>query len=132
MKIYNRFFLALTCLVMLSLTIAKGDVLAECPSGPSVKIVGDTTSYIPTSIQDAYTYASTLSGLDSPFTLQLAEGIFTENLTLDGGAVIIDGGYNCAFDAQVSTSSVFGSITIADGSLVFKETTRGFSVVSTD
>ena len=77
------------------------------------------------------TPASPNLGLSS-FTLQLAEGIFTEDLTLDGGAVVIDGGYDCSFTTKDSTSSIFGTITISAGSLNFTAETKGFAVVSTD
>ena len=58
-----------------------------------------------TSIQSAYDYAS--SNVGSNFTLRLSGEIFTEDLLLDGGAVTLDGGYDCSFTNKVSTHGSF-------------------------
>jgi len=126
MKVYKGFLVFLTCLGLLFLCSATNESLAACI--PPVKIVGD--SYSPTSIQDAYDYASTTLGLPN-FTLQLAGEIFTEDLFLDGGAVTFDGGYDCTFTSKNSTSSLFGTITISTGSASLGSASGGLGVVST-
>ena len=127
MQISKRFFAVLACFFLLFLSFAKEESLAACPTDP-VKIAG--YAYTSTSIQDAYNYASTTLNLPS-FTLQLAGQIFNENLTIDGGAVVLDGGYDCSFTAKVSPSSVLGTITIkSTGSLISKANTESPKVVS--
>jgi len=124
MRLSKAVFVVLTGFLLLFLLSAKDDSLAACT--PPVKIVGST--YAPTSIQDAYDYASNDLGL-SDFTLRLAGEIFTENLTLDGGSVMLDGGYDCSFSIKNSTSGIFGSVTIGTGSLNWA---GGVGVKSTD
>ena len=112
MKISKRFFAVLVCFSLLFLAPIKNESLAACgadPDADSVKIAG--YAYTSTSIQDAYNYASTTLSLPS-FTLQLAGQIFTEDLVIDGGAVVLDGGWDCSFATKTSPSSVFGTITI--------------------
>ena len=129
MKIYQKFLLILTCFCLLFLSFAKDESLAACTSEPvSVKIAGH--SYTSTSIQDAYNYASNTLGWSS-FTLLLAGEIFTENLLLNGGAVILDGGYDSSFTSKASPSSVLGSITISTGSLTVTAGTDSPKVIST-
>ena len=91
-KTIQHIFVILSCFVVLFLSFAKSESLAAC--SPSVKIEGD--SYTSTSIQTAYDYASTTLG-QSDFTLRLAGGLFSENLILNGGNVVLDGGYDCSF-----------------------------------
>ena len=79
------------------------------------------------SIQDAYNAAS-LSF--NQFTLRLAGQTFNEDLILDGGAVILDGGYNCSFDEKATPSSILGSITIAGGSLIAGRDTDSLNIVA--
>ena len=132
MKVSQRFFVVLACFSLLFLAPINNDSLAACGSDPnadSVKIAGH--AYTSTSIQDAYNYASTTLNLPS-FTLQLAGQLFTEDLLLDGGAVVIDGGYDCSFVTKTSPSSVFGAIIIRNGSLNVAAGTVSPKVVSTD
>ena len=68
----------------------------------------------------------------SEFTLLLAGEIFSEDLVLDGGAAVLDGGYDCSFTTKTSTSGIFGTITISSGSLNFAASTGDIGVVSTD
>ena len=129
MKIYQRFLLVLTCFCMLFLSFAKDESLAACTSEPvSVKVAGH--SYTSTSIQDAYNYASNTLGWSS-FTLLLAGEIFTENLLLNGGTVILDGGYDSSFTSKTSPSSVLGTITISTGSLIVAAGTDNPKIIST-
>jgi hypothetical protein len=125
MKIFKGSFVVLTCLFLVFLSPAKDESLAAACS-PAVKIPG--YAYNPTSIQDAYDYASFDLGL-SNFTLLLAGEIFDENLILDGGSVVLDGGYDCSFSTKNSSSGILGSITISTGSAVV--TGGGIGVKST-
>ncbi len=129
MSIPRRFFLALACFLLLFIFSAKDDSLAAC--NPPVKIVG--SSYAPTSIQGAYDHASdsvASGGLGlAEFTLHLAGDIFTEDLILDGGTVVLDGGYDCSFATKMSTTGIFGTLTIAGGAANFA---GGVNIVSTD
>ena len=126
MKTYNKFFVFFTCFLLLFLSFTKNDSQAACGTDPSVNIKDHAyTPTDPTSIQEAYDYASADLGMTS-FTLQLAEGIFTGDLILNGWAVVIDGGYDCTFSTQNSTSSIFGKVTISTGSLNFTAETKGF------
>ncbi len=133
MKISKRFFVVLVCFSLLFLSSVKDESLAACGSDPnadSVKVAG--YAYTSTSIQDAYNYASTTLNLPS-FTLQLAGQIFTEDLVIDDGAVVLDGGWDCSFATKTSPSSVFGTITIkSTGSLIATTNTEATRVVSTD
>ncbi len=124
MRIYSRWFLPLACFFMLFLSVAKDESLAACL--PPAKIVG--YSYNPTSIQDAYDYASTTLAL-TDFTLQLSGEIFTEDLLLNGGTVAFDGGYDCTFATKIPTpTGLFGRITVAGGAAEFA---GGVNIVST-
>ena len=115
MRIYEGFSVVLTCILLLVLSSAKDSLAAAC--SPPVKIPG--YAYNPISIQDAYDYASFDLGL-SDFTLLLAGEIFTEDLFLDGGSVIFDGGYDCSFSTKTaSRTSILGTITISTGSANF-------------
>jgi len=105
--------------------MVKSESLAAC--SPSVKIEGN--AYTPTSIQDAYDYASNTLGL-SEFTLRIAGGLFSEDLVLNGGAVVLDGGYNCSFTTRDAVSNVYGSITIGTGSLTYKANTGTLAFTS--
>ena len=126
MKMHKRLVVVFTCFFLLFLSFAKDQALAACPSD-TVKIGGYSDTF--TSIQDAYNYAST--NLNPPiFTLQLAGGIFTEDLTLNGGAVVLDGGYDCSFISKNSASFVNGTITIGSGSLTYAAGTNGLAVTS--
>jgi hypothetical protein len=115
MRIYKGFSVVLTCILLLVLSSAKDSLAAAC--SPPVKIPG--YAYNPISIQDAYDYASFDLGL-SDFTLLLAGETFTEDLFLDGGSVIFDGGYNCSFSTKTALrTSILGTITISTGSANF-------------
>lgn len=120
---YKGFFVVTACFFLLFFSSAKNDSLAACI--PPAKIVGE--AYSPTSIQDAYDYASATLGL-TDFTLQLSGEIFTEDLFIDGGSVLLDGGYDCSFTTKTSTTSIFGTITISTGAANLS----GINVVSTD
>ena len=122
MKFFKGLSVVLAAFFLLSLSSGVNDSLAAC--SPAVKIPG--YAYNPTSIQDAYDYASIALGLPN-FTLQLAGEIFTENLILDGGAVVFDGGYDCSFATKTSSSRVLGTITISTGAARFA---GGMGVVS--
>ena len=122
MSIFKGILVVLSCFFLLLLPCANNDSLAAC-SQPA-KIVGD--AYAPTSIQDAYDYASFALGLPN-FTLRLAGEMFTESLILDGGAVVFDGGYDCSFTTKTSSSKILGSIVISGGSANFA---GGIGVVS--
>ena len=101
---------------MLFFAPLQNDALAaNC--NPAVQIVeAPTADFLDkTSIQSAYDYAS--ANVGSNFTLRLSGEIFTEDLFLDGGTVILDGGYNCTFTTKDSTTGIFGNITISAGSL---------------
>ena len=88
---------------------------AVCASS-EVKIDGDT--YTSSSIQDAYNHASNVLNLQPDFKLLLAGEIFTENVLFDAGTVILDGGYDISFTSKTTTSSLLGSITIRNGSMI--------------
>ena len=89
------------------------DVAQAAVCNPAVQIVeAPTADFLDkTSIQSAYDYAS--SNVGSNFTLRLSGEIFTEDLFLDGGAVTLDGGYDCSFTSKVSRTRSFGTVTIA-------------------
>ena len=127
MKMSKVFCVVLTCFCLLFSMTANDEAQAAC--SPPVKIAGD--SYAPTSIQDAYDYASVDLGL-SVFTLLLAGEIFNEDLILDGGTAVLDGGYDCSFTAKTSTSGILGTINISSGSLQFVTGTGDIEVVSTE
>ncbi len=127
MKIYTVFFAVFTCLSLLFIPSTKDEAQAAC--SPAVKIA--EAAYNPTSIQNAYDYASNTLGL-SEFTLLLAGEIFSEDLVLDGGAAVLDGGYDCSFTTKTSASGILGTITIAGGSLNFAAGTGDVGVVSTN
>ena len=127
MKICQKFFLVFTSFVLLFLSFAKGDSLAACD--PSVMVAEDSSTF--TTIQEAYNYAST-NVVPPIFTLLLTGEIFTGDLTLNGGAVTLDGGYDCSFTTKNSTSSIFGTITISTGSLNYAADTSNVGIVSTD
>ena len=99
------------------------------PPAPLIRSRSEDHPNTFTSIQDAYNYAST--NLNPPsFTLQLAGGTFTEDLILNGGAVVLDGGYDCSFISKNSASFVNGTITIGSGSLTYAAGTNGLAVTS--
>ena len=129
MKLLKGVFLTATCLVYLLLSFPQNFSLAACDPDPSVKIEGD--SYTSSSIQDAYNYATNDLAL-SNFTLRLAGEVFTEDLFLDGGAVVLDGGYDCSFTTKNSTTGIFGTVTIASGSLNFAAGAGSVEIVSTN
>src|SRR5210317_362029 len=94
MKMHKRFVVVFTCFFLLFLSCFKDEALAAC--SPSVKLDGYPDTF--TSIQTAYDYASSPAGHNlSSFKLLLAGGLFSEDLVLNGGNVVLDGGYNCAF-----------------------------------
>jgi len=126
MKRHKGFFVVLAFFFLLFLSATTNDSLAAC--SPAVKIAGD--SYTSTSIQDAYDYASTTLAL-SNFTLQLVGEIFDEDLVLDGGAVVLDGGYDCSFATKTSSTGILGTVTISTGSLNVAAGTESPKVVST-
>ena len=96
---------------------------------PSVKLSGYPDTF--NSIQAAYDYASSPAGRNlASFKLLIAGGLFTEDLVLDGGAVVLDGGYNCAFLTKDAASSVNGSITIGSGSLTYGSNTGAMAFTS--
>src|SRR5210317_483940 len=94
-RAHKVFYVSFACFPLMFLFLANNNSHAETCS-PPVKIAGQTYTYTPTSIQDAYDYASTTLGL-TQFTLLLSGEVFSENLTLDKGAVMLDGGYDCSF-----------------------------------
>ena len=125
---YKRFFVALACFFFLSLSLAKSASFAAC--SPSVKLAGYPDTF--TSIQAAYDYASSPAGRNlSSFKLMLAGGLFSEDLVLNGGAVVLDGGYDCSFVSKDSASNVYGTITISSGSLTYAADTGALTVTST-
>ena len=125
MKIHKEFFVASICFLLLFVFSAKDDSLAACIS--PAKIVGE--DYNPTSIQDAYDYASKTLGM-TDFTLQFSGEIFTEDLFLDGGMVVLDGGYDCSFTTKTTTTTgIFGTITVSSGAASFA---GDVGIVSTD
>lgn len=128
MYICKGFLEVSTCIFLLLLLLARGDVLAACAS--PIQILGHP-EYEQTSIQDAYDYASIDLGL-SDFTLLLSGEIFNEDLVLDGGRVVLDGGYDCSFTTKTSTSGILGTVTISTGSLNFAAGTGDTGVLSTD
>ncbi len=124
MRVHKGFYVVIACFFLLFLSTAKNDSLAACI--PPAKIVGD--AYSPTSIQDAYDYASQTLGL-TDFTLQLSADIFTEDLFFDGGSVVLDGGYDCFFATKTSTTGIFGNVTVSTGAANFA---GDIAIVSTD
>ena len=114
MRMSRVAFAVLACFCLLLLPTFQHSSQAGCL--PPVQIVGD--SYSPTSIQDAYDYASITLGLNS-FTLRLAGETFTENLSIDRGTVVLDGGYDCSFATKVSSSGINGTMTISGGAAKF-------------
>ncbi|HKJ04630.1 MAG TPA: putative metal-binding motif-containing protein [Geopsychrobacteraceae bacterium] len=123
----RRLFVVFACLFLLGVLSAKDESQAACT--PAVKIADQIYTYTPASIQDAYNYASNDLGLSS-FTLLLAGEIFTEDLILNGGAVVLDGGYDCSFATKTSPSSFLGTITISTGALNVAAGTDSFKVIS--
>jgi hypothetical protein len=112
MNMVKGLFLTLTCFLLVLLPAFNGVSQAACT--PAVQIV--ETGGTATTIQGAY---DTASSTMANFTLRLAGEIFTENLALDGGAVILDGGYDCSFTNKISTTGIFGTVTISAGSANF-------------
>ena len=108
MAMLTRFAIILTCFGLL-FSFAPSTSSAAC-SAPA-QIVGD--AYLPSSIQDAYDHASSTQ---SEFTLRLAADVYTEDLVLDGGAVVFDGGYDCSFASKSGSTGFFGTLTISSGS----------------
>jgi protein-arginine kinase activator protein McsA len=126
MKLFKGFFLVLSFFFLLFLSFSKDEALATCDP-PSVKILEDGSIF--TSIQSAYVYASDRW---PDFTLLLTGGIFTEDLILNGGSVVFDGGYDCSFSTKNLTTGIFGTVTITSGSLNLATVTGGVGIVSTD
>ena len=131
-RTHKAFYVCLACFSLMFLLSANNNSHAETCS-PPVKIADQTYTYTPTSIQDAYDYASTTLGL-TQFTLLLSGELFYENLILNKGAVMLDGGYDCSFTNKVSTrTGIWGTITVTStGSLNFASSTEDVEVVSTD
>ena len=116
MKMYKRGFFVLTCLLLFLFSFAQSESIAAC--SPSVKLDGHPDTF--TSIQAAYDYASTVPELQTTgFKLLLAGGLFSEDLVLNGGNVVLDGGYDCSFITKDSASFVYGTLTIGTGSLTY-------------
>ena len=131
-RAHKLFYVCLACFSLMFLLSANNNSHAETCS-PPVKIAGQTYTYTPTSIQDAYDYASTTLGL-TQFTLLLSGEVFYENLILNKGAVMLDGGYDCSFTNKASTKTgIWGTVTVTStGSLNFASGTEDVAVVSTD
>ncbi len=124
MEMPKSFLVALACFSLLLISTIPKDSHAACPA--PAQIVGST--YSPTSIQDAYDYARTALGL-TDFTLRLAGEIFTGDLHLDGGSVVLDGGYDCSFTTKTATpTGIFGTVFISAGAANFA---GGVNIVST-
>ena len=120
----KRFLVTLAGLLLLFITVPKTS-LAICPS-PAM-VAGD--SYVPTSIQDAYDYACTTYG-QTDLTLLLAGETLSEDLFIDQGAVILDGGYDCTFTSKTTTpTAIYGTVTVSDGAVNFA---GDIAIVSTD
>ena len=131
-RTHKVFYVCLTCFSLMFLLSANNNSHAETCS-PPVKIADQTYTYTPTSIQDAYDYASTTLGL-TQFTLLLSGEVFYENLILNKGAVMLDGGYDCSFTNKAPTKTgIWGTVTVTStGSLNFASSTEDVAVVSTD
>jgi len=131
-KVHKVFCVGLACFFLMFLLSENNNSHAETCS-PPVKIAGQTYTYTPASIQDAYDYASTTLGL-TQFTLLLSGEVFYENLILNNGAIMLDGGYDCSFTNKASTKTgLWGTVTVTStGSLNFASGTEGVAVVSTD
>ena len=126
MKNHQQFFVILTCLFLFLFSFAQSESLAAC--SPSVKIEGD--SYTSTSIQAAYDYASTTLGQTRILPCGLQAACSMKILVLNGGDVVLDGGYDCSFITKDSTSYVYGTITIGSGSLTYAADTGALAVTS--
>ena len=127
MRNCRGFFVVLACFSLLFLPSLQSDSLAACQ--PFAQIDGvPVTEPTVTTVQGAYDYASNNLGLAN-FELKLSGDIFTENLTLNGGNVTFDGGYDCSFTSKTSSTSIFGSITVGSGAINFAD---GVGIVSTD
>ena len=74
-----------------------------CPN--PARVFEDSSNH-PT-IQEAYDHAD-LNW--SEFTLRLAADTIEEDLIIDGGSVLLDGGYECTFFSKVSVTNILGSI----------------------
>ena len=59
----------------------------------------------------AYNYATNEQTL-TDFTLRVSAETLTEDLILDSGSVLLDGGYDCSFTSKFSFTEILGSITI--------------------
>ena len=111
-------FVVLLVFVLLLLPITKNQShAATCsPQLGEVKVAGH--AYTSSSIQDAYNYASDVLNLQPDFRLLLTGELFTENLLFDSGNVILDGGYVSNFIDKALPTSLLGSITIRNGSMI--------------
>jgi len=118
-------YFSFICLLSLMVFSSNNVSLAAC--SPPVKIVGDT--YGATSIQDAYDYAYSVFG-QADFTLRLSGEILPEDLILDKGSVILNGGYDCSFTSKTaSPTGIYGTLTISTGTA---NIAGDIAIVSTD
>ena len=87
-----------------------------CPN--PARVVAEVISDHAT-IQEAYDHASSNW---TDFTLLLTDETIEEDLIIDGGNVILDGGYDCTFSAKTSVTNFLGSVTISlTGSAIFSD-----------
>jgi len=129
MKIPRSFFLVLICLSLFFVFTPKKNSVAACI--PPAQIAGQSYTYVPTSVQDAYDFASSPTGLDlTEFTLLLPAEIIYEDLILDGGSVVFDGGFECDYLTRTSNpTGIFGTLTVTTGAANFA---GNIAIVSTD
>ena len=112
MNMNKNFCIILACFFALFLSADKGYSQASCPD--RVMIAEDSLVF--NTIQGAYDDAS----LRWPnFTLLLVAETFNEDLIIDGGSVLLDGGYDCTFATKNLSTGILGSITISAGAVTF-------------
>ncbi|KPJ97476.1 MAG: hypothetical protein AMJ60_11035, partial [Desulfobacterales bacterium SG8_35] len=111
MKVNKYFLIFWVFFSTLFLTAVKG-YSQTCPF--PVRLAEDSSDHL--TIQSAYDYAS-LSWTD--FTLLLVAETVTEDLIIDSGSVLLDGGYDCSFSTKTSSTEILGSIAVSVGAVIF-------------
>ena len=127
-------FIILLVFFLLFLPLLKSQSMAAVCSSSSGQVKIDVHGNEFSTIQEAYNYASAPApppnGLGLSNFKLLLSGNFEEDLHLNGGAVILDGGYDSFFSSKTSPTTLNGTITISTGSLTVAAGTDSPKIIS--
>ena len=126
-------FIILLVFFLLFLPLFISQSMAAVCSSSSGRVKIDVHGDEYSTIQQAYNYASTPTpgGLGLSSFKLLLSGNFEEDVLLNGGAVILDGGYDSLFSSKTSPTTLNGKITISTGSLTVAAGTDNPKIIST-